>query len=272
MATIPQIRSEQSLLSESEYPTLTGHASTQSALQNRPQIRSTKGRTTSQRERRNQTLPQEAADVIAGCFSKSYVRERKVQDALRKERRAQELRRKKAIESLNDKDALKARLTKTKMCSSVQNGESCPHGKSCRFAHSADELVVPLCAFDHDCRFIEINEEGSVSNSSGTRVCEHMHTGETKEQHAGRLGRQSPQASTPPKPKAPTMVPRQLQIKPKVDADQPIPPPPPPLFPVASAPRDVTILRVPIELATQAMELALRNGGRDIRVEITPSK
>lgn len=42
-------------------------------------------------------------------------------------------------------------LEKTKLCNSIIKGEKCKHRK-CRYAHSVDELVIPMCFFGKGCR------------------------------------------------------------------------------------------------------------------------
>ncbi len=156
------------------------------------------------------------------------------------------------------------------MCHSVASNVTCPHGASCHFAHSEEELIVLTCLFDHDCRYVEFCENGEIKNR-GSRFCRHQHTGEDKAQYMRRISQSSPKPQQASKPSS-TMVPRQLQLNkaPKVPVkEHPLEKPAvSEKAPVVSEEPE-TVLVVPIELAPLAMEAAIKAGNRRVRIEIT---
>ena len=111
------------------------------------------------------------------------------------------------------------RLTKTRMCISVEKGIKCPHGDNCRFAHNVDELQIPQCMFGCDCRFVSQRGGGQFLNSSDKKVCKFIHTGESKESFYSRTGIKAPAPvkgppKTPPvKPKATLRAPPKAPVK-----------------------------------------------------------
>ena len=66
-----------------------------------------------------------------------------------------EKNRDKAFDILSDKDKLKDKLKRTKICLSVINKTVCPHKNNCRYAHNIQELVVRDCLFKDECNFIK---------------------------------------------------------------------------------------------------------------------
>jgi hypothetical protein len=74
---------------------------------------------------------------------------------------------------------------KTKLCNSVNLGFECPHGMNCRFAHSQRELVFPVCFFGNRCRFVKYHN-GNWYNDCGK--CNHIHPNETRENFMKRTG------------------------------------------------------------------------------------
>ena len=116
-----------------------------------------------------------------------------------------------AYEQLQDKDAMSKRLTKTRICWSVEKGVKCPHGHGkCQFAHSLDELRMAPCLFGTRCRFVTWKD--GMYLKSGERYCNYMHPDETRENYLERIGLD--------------------KFKPKVFKIPPPPPgPPPPLIP-----------------------------------------
>ena len=258
------------VLDEAEYPSLATEPvqKTPKALMKTPP-KSTTTRPRNQRERRKAILSQVESDLLQSCFAGSYVETRK---ATAKQERDSAARRQRALHTLGDKEKLKERLEKTRMCRSVASNVVCPHGESCRFAHSEEELTVPICLFDHDCRYVEFCENGEIKNR-GSRPCRQQHTGEDKAQYMRRIGQLSPKPQPVPKPSrtAAPMIPRQLQLNKVPEApvkEQPLE------KPVVSEKAPVvseeleTVLVVPIELVPAAMEAAIKAGNRRIRVEI----
>lgn len=251
------------VLDEAEYPSLAAEPAqkTPKALMKTPP-KSTTTRPRNQRERREAILSQVESDLLQSCFTGSYVEARK---ATVKRERDSACRRQRALHTLGDKEKLKERLEKTRMCRSVASNVVCPHGESCRFAHSEGELTVPICLFDHDCRYVEFCKNGEIKNR-GSRPCRQQHTGEDKAQYMRRIGQLSPKPRPVPKPSCTTapMIPRQLQLNKVPEApvkEQPLE------KPVVSEEPE-TVLIVPLELAPAAMEAAIKAGNRRIRVEI----
>jgi hypothetical protein len=85
-----------------------------------------------------------------------------------------------AFETLEDKQSIEKRLTRTKMCKYIKAEVACPHGAGCRFAHSADELEVAECAFGNVCKLTRL-VNGVYVNGNRRRICKFKHVGETKE-------------------------------------------------------------------------------------------
>ena len=84
-----------------------------------------------------------------------------------------------AFTTLADKDLLRGKLCRTRLCRFVLDGTVCPYGTGCRFAHHASELVPPECVFGAKCRFVTA-EDGGVLVNCGTKVCRHKHPCESK--------------------------------------------------------------------------------------------
>ena len=261
---------KETTLNEDEYPSLTTEPvqKTPKTPTKTPQ-KSTTTRPKNQRERREAVLSEAETELLQNCFANnSYVENRK---ATEKKERASAVRRQQALHALSDKEKLKERLEKTRMCRSVADNAVCPHGTNCRFAHSEEELVIPVCLFDRDCRYVEFCENGGVKNR-GSRPCKQKHTGENKAQYMQRINQlssKSRKASSPPSAAAP-MIPRQLQLNkaPEVSKEAVLPE-----KTLVSEEAQVcedpeTVLIVPFDLAPAAMEAAIKAGNRRIRVEI----
>lgn len=254
-------------LDEAGYPSLgTEPAQKTSKASMEAPPKSTTTRRRNQRERREAVLSEAESDLLQSCFAGSYVEERK---ATTRRERDSATRRQRALQTLGDKEKLKERLEKTRMCRSVARNVVCPHGAGCRYAHSEEELTVPICLFDRDCRYVEFCTNGEIKNC-GSRPCRQQHTGEDKAQYIQRIDQLSlkPQSVPQPVPKpsciAAPMIPRQLQLNkvPEVPVkEQPLE------KPVVSEEPE-TVLVVPLELAPAAMEAAIKAGNRRIRVEI----
>lgn len=99
-----------------------------------------------------------------------------------------------------DEKVVQERLTKTRMCISVEKGIKCPHGDKCRFAHSVDELQLPQCMFGCDCRFVQSMGNGLFGNFGTRKVCKFIHTGESKESYYTRTGVKPPVVKSVSKP------------------------------------------------------------------------
>ena len=195
--------------------------------------------------------------------------------------------REEAIEVLADQSKMRQQLKRTKMCISVSSGKTCPHGVNCRFAHSPDELSISDCFFGTKCRFVCC--KNGVFENTGNKPCQHRHPEETEDNYFKRTGlpdfrpktiptletpkmnkENFPILSTPAPPppptkwvKPPTITPDATKPRPATTAVKFPPPPPPP-----ELEREETVIKVPKELAVQAMEMALASGKKLIRIEI----
>jgi hypothetical protein len=205
-----------------------------------------------------------------------------------------------AYEILADKEKLASSLAKSKMCSSVGKNEECQHGENCRFAHSLDELKISNCLFEQRCRFVRMSNGTLVNN--GEKVCFHKHPHETKETFMSRTGldrykctqacaqpsverKTQPTVAQVDQPRNPLAF---WQPPPHVSVWHSSPPiPPPTVDPPLSQPlvdeqtntvpeklNDATtsdqilVIRVPKELANQALEIAMKSGKTRIQIEV----
>ena len=182
-----------------------------------------------------------------------------------------------AFEQLGNKDQLAQSLLKTRLCNSIQEKKECPHGDKCRFAHSEKELEFAKCFFGTQCRFVDLNQ-GKWYNAVGKgKCCSHIHPNETVSDCRIRLGlvKETIVKETivnvlvPPK----TVVEKVLVRKDSIQEDS---------IQEDSIQEDSiqedsiqehgvqeeTVLRVPKFLATQALELAIKSGKMNIRIEI----
>lgn len=81
-------------------------------------------------------------------------------------------------------DKRKESSKKTQMCANLQTIGRCPHGKRCTFAHSIEELKLPICLFGKECKIMK-----------GKNPCLYVHPDETSEQYRARTGRPHPHDS-----------------------------------------------------------------------------
>jgi len=103
-----------------------------------------------------------------------------------------------AYEQLQDKEAMAKRLTKTRLCWSVQKGVACPHGAgNCHFAHTKDELRMAPCLFGDRCRFVRWRRNEYFNNSE--RKCQYLHPEESRENYMKRTGLDKIEIKTPVK-------------------------------------------------------------------------
>ena len=224
---------------------------------------------------------------------RSYEDELRSQDALRQDEIAQ--KRMDAFEILANKEKLEAGLVKTRMCNSVDKKETCPHAENCRFAHSLDELKISVCLFGDRCRFVRV-WNGKLYNN-GAKVCNHKHPQEDDDEFITRVGldryksKSEDKIGTPPIRQRPTELPPQVVVPPPpvwqrptelpqvvvppqptqpIELPQVVAPTQPTELPqVVAPPTDpILIIRVPKELASQALEIAMKSGRTHIQVEI----
>lgn len=60
---------------------------------------------------------------------------------------------KKRCKKINKEEKQYEKLTKTKLCLSVENNTECPHGTNCRYAHNIFEIVARPCRNGADCNY-----------------------------------------------------------------------------------------------------------------------
>lgn len=136
-------------------------------------------------------------------------------------RMAEEEKRREGRSKLMDKDGMRERLIKTRMCNSVGSGRVCPHGSRCRYAHSVEELRVAPCFFKDACRHVKKSGDGYRNCSH--RRCTFLHPGEDMKNYCQRLNIPfkpvaKPVAISPVIPPTPiTIVPRKPVTKPIVN-------------------------------------------------------
>lgn len=115
-------------------------------------------------------------------FNKSTVKEKYYLDKhYTKKDEVPEIDKKTIFSTLSDKVVLVNNLFKTRMCSSIDNKEKCPHGQNCRFAHFLGELIISNCLFGSKCKFVK-NIDGKLVNSSD-KCCQHKHPDETVDEY-----------------------------------------------------------------------------------------
>ncbi len=218
-----------------------------------------------------------------------------------------EAERTKAFEVLADKDGLEKKLTKTRMCNSVGKG-NCHHGVQCRFAHSLDDLKISTCFFGDRCRFIKVVQSKVVNSGRKNCEHKHpqesedefytrtgldrfkpkmdFKAGVEKEKVLGSGYAQKTNLFTPPKrivldipssakpsvakpsvakPSVAKIVTKESNETAKLHTQQVALAAP---TVTATSEPEETVLRVPRELAMQAMELLIASGNSRIRVEI----
>lgn len=186
-------------------------------------------------------------------------------------------------DELYEKEKLAKSFIKSKMCFSLNKNETCQNGTNCRFAHSLEELNVSNCLFEQRCRFVRMSNGKLVNN--GEKVCSHKHPHETKETFISRTGldryKGVTQCATPsveqktqpqvdhsfrPQPTIQTSFRQEPLTQPSVDQECQT-------NKVAEMLNDTTsdqifVIRVPKELATQALEIAIKSGKSRIQIEI----
>ena len=164
-----------------------------------------------------------------------------------------------AFDKLGNKEELSRDLAKTRLCHSVASGNPCPHGERCRFAHSQSELVLATCFFGGRCRFVKWgqNQQKWYNNcGGGGKMCNHIHPDETRENYMSRTGMVKAPVSTEvvKAPVSTEVDPVLLKLVPIQVMHRP--------------PIEETVIKVPQCMAAQAIELALKSGKHNVRVEV----
>lgn len=121
---------------------------------------------------------------------------------------------------------------KTKMC---VHGKSCKRGKTCRFAHSKEELVCLPC------------NKGNACSRPG---CTFIHPDENRDEYFVRVGDYIMPELVLPKPLPKPTSPRTSHIRPRTDGA-------------------VHLTNIPRHLARQMFMDLLESGVSDIRIEIS---
>ena len=144
----------------------------------------------------------------------------------------------------------------TQMCRSVGTNEPCRHGNNCRFAHDTSELVFLYCSFGLGCRNVDRQLSGVYKNKAG-KTCNHMHPGETKASVCNRAGITYVVPNDMSSTSSNTHHTKTVCSS-SVKTDKPC----------GSSHEEEILIRVPKELALQAMEIAMKSGKTNIRIEI----
>ena len=161
-----------------------------------------------------------------------------------------------ALDTLANQQKLREAKKYTKLCDSVTSGKPCRHGNQCRFAHSIDQLTVSLCFFKENCRHVK-KVDGLFTNIDGKPCCSHIHPGETKDHFLKRNGVQLPTLPILPSRRGLGRPPKN-KVHPNT---------------VNTVEMRETIIKVSnTEMATKAMEMAIKSGITHVRVEIDPTR
>ena len=206
-----------------------------------------------------------------------------------------------AYDVLADKEKLASSLHKTRMCNSLHTNEPCQHEDKCRFAHSLDELKISDCLFGQRCRFVRMSNGELINTDNTTKVCTHKHQHESTESFMRRTGldrykcTQRPvlqkvvvhpappfSPSQPPPPlsswtQRPTVEQPTVEQRPTVE--QPTVEQPTVEQPTVEQHKIVTkqeridsdqilVIRVPKQLASQALEIAIKSGKSSVQIVI----
>jgi len=155
-------------------------------------------------------------------------------------------------------------VVRSRMCTSVLTNTSCRHGDQCRFAHSVADLAPTECFYGDNCKFIYSKE----------RPCYFCHPFESKFEYCKRVGIkvEAPKVEAPkveaPKVEAPKVsawtkpliIAKEERCVTPVQTRRELECPP--------APKKEVVLKVPKELALEAMRMAVEQGEKNIRVEL----
>ena len=192
------------------------------------------------------------------------------------------LSRKSAYDILADKEKLATSLAKTRMCKSVDANEPCQHGDECRFAHSLEELKFSDCLFEQRCRFVRMSNGELINVDSTRKVCSHKHPHENIETFMRRTGFdrykhvstkvvvQPAPPFSPSQPPPPMSPPPSSQVQLVNCMDQPKVEQPKVEQPKVdqSNSDQILVIRVPKQLATQALEIAIKSGKSNVQIVV----
>jgi hypothetical protein len=144
-----------------------------------------------------------------------------------------------AMSTLANKKLISYHLVRTRLCSSVGTGTTCPHKQNCRFAHSMSELEIPKCLLGSTCKYVILQPNGVYTTVKG-KFCNRKHPGETNENFCERT--YNSKLVSPSKKEMPF-------VQNKVVQD--------------------LVIKVKNEFAMEAIELAVNSGNNNITLEIT---
>ncbi len=193
-----------------------------------------------------------AADTYEMFFGhNTYAEQRRQERACRSDRRTV------GFEALGDEDTLAERLLKTKVCWNLKKYGNCTH-KICTFAHTPEELNDPECVFGNTCRRRE--------------TCTFKHRDETSEDYRKRRGIKFP----PPKLKLNENLEGEVgegkieytDLVRSVLEDENVKNHRTRAQPPTRTNAGELVLRVPMEMAKAAMELAIAQNKTNIRIEV----
>lgn len=89
-------------------------------------------------------------------------------------------------------EELRKRREFTRACQHVIDYGVC-YRQSCTFAHSFDELKVPLCNFGDQCKFIHGKYDYKTATVNKNDKCRFKHPKEDVQQYHARIGKELPQ-------------------------------------------------------------------------------
>jgi hypothetical protein len=87
----------------------------------------------------------------------------------------------KVEKSVNNSDVLNTGglSKKSLLCKTVKNGEECPYGVKCVYAHYDDEVNPNKCNFEDSCYRIKYTKKNIVMNMDNKNPCCYLHPEET---------------------------------------------------------------------------------------------
>ena len=160
------------------------------------------------------------------------------------------------------------KLSRNRMCKSVNTGEPCEHGENCRFVHNWSDLVVSECRFGSECKHVKKQSEGVYTVVEG-KYCKYKHPKETNDSVCVRFG--MPVVNIIPiidiKPKQPRSIMKE-SVK-RINVDTVKETMHVPVISLVTKDNDdqEVIIRVQKELAVQALEIMVKTGKNKIKVE-----
>jgi len=201
------------------------------------------------------------------------------------------LLRKSAYYILADKEKLTSSLAKSRKFKSVDSNEECLHKENCRFAHSLEELKISDCLFGRRCRFVKMSSDKLINVDETGKVCRHKHPDENNECFMQRTGLdkyksintsrlqnvlvQPPPPFSPSQPPPPAFSPQQC-IQEKITQNQLVAQNKIEQHKVVKIEtknetldtEQILIIRVPTQLASQALEIAIKSGKSNVQIVI----